>query len=77
MPLPRLPRPTVHIRRVVLLKLGQAVPANEYPPVRLTILNAVKRIPLLSAVIAPLCADALRFQKPTACPSLRLSEAAR
>ena len=77
MPLPRLPRPPIYIRRLILFELRQAVNTHEYPPVRLAVLNTVERIPFLSAVVTPLGADAFCFQKPTACPSLRLSEAAK
>ena len=77
MPLPRLPRPPIHITRLILFELRQAVDTDKYPPIRLIILNAVKCIPLFATVVTPLCADALRLQKPTACPSLRLSEAAK
>ena len=76
-PLPRLPGSAIHITRLILLELRQAVDTDEYPPVRLIILDAVERIPLLPAVVAAFGADALRLQKPTACPSLRLSEAAK
>ena len=61
MPLPRLPRPPIHIRRIILFELRQAVNTHEYPPVRLAVLNTVERPHLPTAVIAPLRADAFYF----------------